>query len=263
VITSTTNERVKFVRALSQRKTRQEKGRFVVEGVRLCEEAFRANAQPEFVFYTADIPQRGRDLIVRWHNSGVVCLDVSLGVMKVASDTETPAGILAVLPFVERRLPQPPTLSVIADGLRDPGNCGSLLRTAAAAGADEVLLGPGTVDVYNAKVVRAAMGAHFRLPIAALTWPAIASHLSGVQVWLADAHGELTYTDVDWSAPSALIIGSEAAGASAEAQKLASGRMRIPLYNDVESLNATAAAAVVLFEARRQRAATPAPDGVK
>lgn len=254
MITSTTNERVKFVRALSQRKTRQEKGRFVAEGVRLVEEAYRAQARPDFIFYTADLSDRGRDLVERWRGSGGVCLEVSPGVMKACADTENPQGLLAVLPLVDRWLPNHPTLSVIADEIRDPGNLGTLLRTAAAAGADEVLLAPGTVDAYNPRAVRAAVGAHFRLPIAAMTWPAIAAHLAGVRVWLADARGEHLYTQVDWTQPSALIVGGEAEGASPEAQKMAGGRVSIPMQHGLESLNAAVASAVILFEAVRQRA---------
>jgi TrmH family RNA methyltransferase len=255
MITSTSNERVKYVHALSRRKTRQEEGRFFVEGLRLVEEAIRANVHPDFLLYSTDLDERGKKLVERLHASGVVCLDVTPGVMKFCTETETPPGILAVLPFASSTLSIRPSLSVVADVLRDPGNLGTLVRTAAAAGADEVLLGPGTVDVYNPKVVRGAMGAHFRLPVATMTWPGISSHLSGVSVWLADARGPVPYTQVDWIKPCALIVGGEAEGASPEAEKLATGRVSIPMQHGVESLNAAVAAAVILFEAQRQRLA--------
>ena len=253
MITSTSNERVKYVHALSRRKTRQEEGRFIVEGVRLVEEAIRANAQPDFLFYTIELDERGKKLVERLHASGVVCLDVTPGVMKFCTETETPPGILAVLPFASSTLSTRPSLSVVADVLRDPGNLGTLLRTAAAAGADEVLLGPGTVDVYNPKVIRGAMGAHFRLPVATMTWPGITSHLAGLSIWLADARGPVSYTQADWTQPSALIVGGEAEGATPEAEKLATGRVYIPMQRGVESLNAAVAAAIILFEAQRQR----------
>lgn len=262
MITSTTNEKVKLVKALFQRKARQEKGLFIVEGVRLVEEAYRTRLKPEFVLYTSDLSERGQQLVKRWHGSGAVCLQVTPGVMKACTETETPQGILAVLPFVDRILPLRPTLSVVVDGVRDPGNLGTLLRTAAAAGVDEVLLAPGTVDIYNPKVVRAGMGAHFYLPIAAMTWLAINARLAGMQVWLADANGEQPYAAIDWTGPSALIIGGEAAGASPDALKMAAARTRIPMYNQIESLNAAVAAAVILFEAARQRASlAPTPSG--
>ena len=136
MITSTSNDRVKYVHALSRRKTRQEEGRFVVEGLRLIEEAVHANFQPDFIFYTAEAGAHGQELVQRLHAVGIVCLDVTPGVMRFCSETETPPGLLAVLPTPSPSLPQRPTLSVVADALRDPGNLGTLLRTAAAAGAD-------------------------------------------------------------------------------------------------------------------------------
>jgi len=259
MITSTSNDRVKYVHALSRRKTRQEEGRFVVEGVRLLEEAIRAHVQPDLVFYTVEVGERGQKLVDRLHASGTVCLDVTPGVMRFCSETETPPGILAVLPTPAPSLPQRPTLSVVGDALRDPGNLGTLLRTAAAAGADEVLLGPGTVDAYNPKAVRGAMGAHFSLPMATMTWPGITSHLAGLSIWLADARGPVSYTQADWTQPSALIVGGEAEGATPEAEKLATGRVYIPMQRGVESLNAAVAAAVILFEAQRQRMTTGVP----
>jgi TrmH family RNA methyltransferase len=253
MITSTSNDRVKYVHALSRRKTRQEEGRFVVEGPRLMEEAVRAHVTPDFVFYTSEVGERGQKLVERLRAVGVVCLDVTPGVMRFCSETETPPGLLAVLPTPSPSLPQRPTFSVVADALRDPGNLGTLLRTAAAAGADQVLLGPSTVDAYNLKVVRGAMGAHFSLPMATMTWPGITSHLAGQSIWLADARGAVSYTDVDWTQPSALILGGEAKGATPEAEKLATGRVSIPMQRGVESLNAAVAAAIILFEAQRQR----------
>ena len=258
MITSTSNDRVKYVHALSHRKTRQEEGRFVVEGLRLVEEAIRANVRPEFLFYTTELDDRGKKLVEHLHASGVACLDVTPGVIKFCSETETPPGILAVLPVASPMLPTHPTLSVMADALRDPGNLGTLMRTAAAAGADELLLGPGTVDAYNPKVVRSAMGTHFRLPMATMTWPAMASHLNGLSVWLADVRGAISYTQVDWTKPCAIIVGGEAEGASPEAEKLATGSISIPMQHGIESLNAAVSAAVILFEAQRQRAAQPA-----
>jgi TrmH family RNA methyltransferase len=253
MITSASNDRVKYVRALSHRKARQEEGRFVVEGVRLIEEAVRANVRPDFLFFTAEAGERGQKLVERLHATGVVCLDVTPGVMRICSETETPPGILAVVTIPSPLLPQHSTLSVVADALRDPGNLGTLLRTAAAAGVDEVLLGPGTVDAYNPKVVRGAMGTHFRLPMAAMTWPTITQHLAGRPVWLADVRGATLYTQVDWTQPSALIVGGEAEGTSAEASALATERVSIPMQHGIESLNAAVATAVILFEARRQR----------
>ena len=185
----------------------------------------------------------------------VPCYGVSEPVMKACSDTVTPQGILAVLPIPDLPLPERPTLTLILDRVRDPGNLGAILRTALAAGVEQVLLASGTVDGSNPKVVRAAMGAHLRLPIAARRWGAIAEAVAGCDVWLATASGETVYTAVDWTRPVALIVGGEASGAGERAQALAQGQVSIPMAAGVESLNTAMATAVILFEAVRQRTA--------
>jgi TrmH family RNA methyltransferase len=116
----------------------------------------------------------------------------------------------------------------------------------------QVLLTPGTVDATNPKVVRGAMGAHFRLAVEAMDWPAAAERVGGRAVWLADAEGGIAYNVVDWTLPSALIVGGEAAGAGEEAAALATGRVSIPMAGGAESLNAAMAATVLVFEAARQ-----------
>jgi TrmH family RNA methyltransferase len=144
---------------------------------------------------------------------------------------------------------------LILDGLRDPGNLGTILRTAAAAGIDAVLLAPGSVDPYNDKALRAGMGAHFRIPVVSQKWDEIAATCAGLSVYLADMHGDVAYDAADWSNGWALIIGGEAHGASEAAAALATagaGRVYIPMAAATESLNAASAAAVILFEAARQ-----------
>jgi TrmH family RNA methyltransferase len=109
------------------------------------------------------------------------------------------------------------------------------------------------VDQYNPKVVRGAMGAHFRLPVFTLGWQAIAERVASRAVWLADSDGEVAYDAADWTIPSALIVGGDAEGASDEARALATGSINIPMDGQADSLNAAMAATVVLFEASRQR----------
>jgi len=258
MITSLKNDRVRLVRALQERRRiRQRERRFVIEGLRLCEEATRAGAIPHFAFFTDEVHEdpRARSVMDAWTQAGVVCELVSAAVMATCSSTETPQGLLAVVPLPNLSRPTQPTLTLILDRLRDPGNLGALLRTALAAGVDQVLLAPGTVDATNPKAVRAAMGAHFRLPVAALEWPAIQQATDGCHVYLAEVGGAIPYTEVNWQEPVALIIGGEAAGAGEQARALADAQIVIPLLGDVESLNTAAAAAVLLFEAVRQRRA--------
>ena len=192
-------------------------------------------------------------LLDTWTEAGVPCYEVSEAVMEACSDTETPQGVLAVVAQPELPRLERPTLTLILDRLRDPGNMGTILRTALAAGIDQVLLAPGTVDATNPKVVRAGAGAHFRLPVAARSWDAIAQAVTGSRVFVAAAGGDQTYTEVDWRGPVALIVGGEAFGAGEEARILAQGTVSIPMSSQVESLNAAIATAVILFEIRRQR----------
>jgi len=117
---------------------------------------------------------------------------------------------------------------------------------------DAVFLAPETADPFNPKVVRAGMGAHFHLPIASLSWDAIAQHLKNTpRIYLADAQSDLSFTRADWSPPCALIVGGEAEGASQEAQRIATATISIPMPGNAESLNAAVATGILLFEAVR------------
>jgi TrmH family RNA methyltransferase len=253
MITSTQNERVKYIRSLARRRVRQREGRFVVEGTRLVDETVRAGIQPALVFYTEAWAgtRAGQQLLPSLRPTEHGDWLVSETVFGACADTQSPQGILAVVPFVNVK-PRP-GLILILDSIRDPGNLGTILRSAEAAGVGQVLLAPGTVDFYSPKVVRGAMGAHFRLPVSNLDWPAIRERVAGRAVWLADAAGEVTYDAVDWTAPSALIVGGEATGTGEAAAILATGQVSIPMPGGAESLNAAMAAAVILFETARQQ----------
>ncbi len=253
MITSLTNNKVKYVRSLAERKYRGREGRFAIEGARLIDDALAAGLTPDWIFCTERLSPRPQETLTRLKQRQVELITVSEAVLRACSDTETPQGLIAVLPFPRFAIPPDPKLILIADSLRDPGNLGALLRSAAAAGVDAVLLSPETVDAYNPKVVRSAMGAHFRLPVVEAAWAEIAGWVRGMAVYLAAADGDRIYTTIDWTRPSALIVGSEARGASEEAAQLATQRISIPLSHEVESLNAAVAASVILFEAKRQR----------
>lgn len=256
MITSSSNSKVKYVRKLQNSKSvRHGERRLVLEGVRLVEEVVRAGLIPTLVLYTEALAQesRGKALLAALGGLGAPCARVSESVMESCSDTVTPQGILAVLPFPDLAPSEPPTLVLIVDRLQDPGNLGTVLRTALAAGVEQVLLAPGTVDFSNPKVVRSAMGAHLWLPIQHADWDTIAETVSGCAVWLAAAGGGRCYTEVDWTHPAALILGSEAHGAGERAHSLTEARVSIPIEPVVESLNAAVAAAVILFEVVRQR----------
>jgi TrmH family RNA methyltransferase len=260
VITSTHNSKIKWIRSLqSSSKARRKAGAFVVEGVRLAQEAFQAGWQAQVALFSGSLNEQGRAILDGFVARGVPAEQVTEHVMLAASDTKTPQGILVVLNQRELDLPAELDFVFIPDSVRDPGNLGTMLRTAAAAGVGAVFLPPGTVDLYSPKVVRAAMGAHFRLPVKSLSWQAIEEHLrtQRLQVYLAAARAGSPYTESDLRGPLAIVTGGEAHGAGEQAQRLATGMIHIPMPGQVESLNAAVAAAVLLFEVVRQRRMKP------
>jgi TrmH family RNA methyltransferase len=253
MITSKTNAKVKHVRRLQQdRRYREREASFVVEGTRWLQEAAPVYSAEATVFFTEEwaAEPQNRDLLAAFRQQPQ---EVSEDVMAAMSDVATSQGILAVLPIRPRPLPATVALVLVLDGIQTPGNLGTMLRAAGAAGADAVLLAPGSVDAYNPKVLRGAMGAHLRLPVHSLDWEEIRWLTADTAIWLAAAGGAVPYTSANWRRPSTLIVGSEAHGGSTEARALAHDSVYIPMHANTESLNAAMAAAIILFEAARQR----------
>jgi TrmH family RNA methyltransferase len=253
MITSKSNPTIKRIRRLqSSRRFREQNQAYVVESSRWLKELSLAGISPQTILVTESwLSIEANEQLVQALSISVQL--VSDSVLAYASDVESPMGILAIVPMSSLRLPEQLAWLLILDGISDPGNMGAILRTAAAAGVDGVLLTPGSVDRYNPKVIRAGMGAHLHLPIIKDDWSEIRRLSSQLTVYLADAHDGMVYSDVDWSKPTALIIGSEALGASKVAQELCDEHVSIPMANSSESLNAAVAAGIVLFEAARQR----------
>jgi TrmH family RNA methyltransferase len=255
LITSRQNPKLKLVHALLGRsKERREEGAFVAEGVRLLEEARSCGWPTRFVLYSDGLSERGLALVRELRAAGTDVEEVSADLMQSLSETEAPQGLLAILE--EQDLPLPASLDflLIPDRIRDPGNLGTLIRSAAAAGVQAVLLPPETTDAFAPKVIRAAMGAHFRMPLLRLDWDAIrqfceSAHLN---VYLADM-GAPPCWEVDLRAPLALIVGSEAGGGGEAARSLAAGSISVPMPGGTESLNAGVAGSILLFEIVRQR----------
>ncbi len=251
MITSLQNERVKLAHALqNQTKARRKEGKIALEGARLIRDACEQGHVPDFLFHTA---KADAGLFEFLQARRYTLLPVSDEVMRHISDTEAPSGIVGVFPMPQPTLPDHPQRVLILDSIRDPGNLGTILRTAAAAGVQAVLLSPTCVDPYNPKALRGGMGAHFRIPVVAQNWQDIAAYAQALNIYLADGEGDVAYHDADWSRAWALIIGSEAHGAGSEARQLAHARITIPMEAQSESLNAAAAAAVILFHAVHAR----------
>ena len=227
----------------------------MVEGVRAVEDVLAAGIQPLSVVLRSDstfeVPE-GIDAPVR---------RASAAVFDSLTDVAHPQGVLAVIPMVdEPELPeiQANPFVVVLDGIRDPGNMGTLFRSAAGAGVDHIIIGPESVDPYHPKSVRAGMGAHLRVPFSFRGIDLISDYLRDFSVIaLADAGGNALYDSVNWHTTSALIIGGEAFGPSSSAHDVANVIVSIPLHNGVESLNAGVAGSLLMFEVARQRRGNP------
>ncbi len=256
MITSTSNARVKWIRKLqSQRKARAAEKAFILEGRRQGEEVLRTQAPLKAVFYTNRFEQAQAGLLQDLMALGAPAALVSEGVMRACSSTETPSGLLMVAPFPDTPLPQPLSLAVLVDRLADPGNMGTLMRTSLAAGVEAFFVAGGSVDVFNPKVVRAAAGAHLRLPVEEVPYRELPLRLGELTIYLASSQEGVPYSQVDWRQPCALVIGGEAHGVSPQVEQVADEAVHIPMPGKTESLNAAVSAAVILFEIVRQRGA--------
>lgn len=255
MIRSVQNPKVQRIKALQGRaKERRQLGAFVVEGVRLAEEAVASDWAINQAFYTSQLDERGRALLTQLEARQVPIDEVSPEVMQACSDTRTPQGLLLELAAGQPQLPAALSLVLILDQVGDPGNVGTLLRSAAAAGADAALLAPGSADAFAPKVLRSGMGAQFRLPVLSMDWEQIRTFLSehGLHPYLAEANLGRPFDEIDFTGKLAFIIGGEAEGPSPQARALGE-TIHIPMPGQIESLNAATAGSLLLFEAVRQR----------
>lgn len=254
-ITSKENQLVKYTRRLLTRRGRDREGKFILEGLRLVKEALLRPELVEYVFISRGLEHQHelRSLLER-----VRCYQVSEQVMRAVADTHTPSGILVVC---SKPVHDPEELAgahgffLVIDKVRDPGNLGTILRTAWAAAVDAVLLVKGTADVYNPKVVRSSMGAVLNLPVFEKIGPGDILELNrrGYRFILADPAGSRLFNQVDYRGDVALVVGSETAGLSELFGTVQACNVRIPLRPGVDSLNAAVACGIILYTAWQQR----------
>lgn len=262
MIRSNANAHVKYIRSLgADRRERQRERCFVLEGVRLVAEALAAHVPLQLVLYASEqlaLTESGQRLLAQLTRQPH-CYEATPRVVAAAADTVTPQGVVAVAPWPD--VAPRPGLILVLDAVQDPGNVGTLLRSAEAAGVGQVWCSRGTADIYSPKVVRAAMGAHFYLPLRSdCDWDQLAIAMQGMaQIYAAVVDATLPYYSVDWPAADVLIIGNETQGVSARGLQLATGRITIPMHGRAESLNAAIAGSIILFEALRQRSGLQAP----
>lgn len=257
MITSTTNSHVKRIRSLTSNRTQRRRERlFVLEGVRLVADAIASGAELTLALYAPKqlaTTEAGSALLPQLHTLSVA-LEATPQVVGAAADTVHPQGVVALAHWPEVAAGRAGIVLVL-DALQDPGNVGTLLRSAEACGVAQVLCARGTVDVFSPKVVRAAMSAHFRLAVQQdLEWHEIGQECATTDhIYATDATATMPYYAADWRQPSALIISNEAHGLSEDALAYATRQITIPMRGGAESLNAGVAGSIILFEALRQR----------
>ncbi len=264
-ITSPHNPKVKFLRSLRRRKYRRREGRFLIEGIRIVGEALELGAPLETLVYAPEllVSERAQSLVEAVEPARRLALSGDL--FRALSDREQPQGIAAVVRIEDRTLAAIPTteemLVIVAHQVRDPGNLGTIIRTADAAGADGlVVIGPAA-DPYDPQAVRATMGSLFALPVVCLadeeplwTWCAELRRKGlPLLVVASSAHGERLHFTVDYDRPVVLLVGNERAGLPAATRRRADVTVRLPMRGRATSLNVAAATAALVYEIVRRR----------
>lgn len=261
VITSLQNNQVKQLVALHRRRERDETKKFLVEGWRFVEEAVRRQAELEQVYFCPTrLSPEWQELLEEIYALGLEVWEVDERVLRKIATTEEPQGIVAVARqgsfgwndlVIDAR-----TVLLIIDGVQDPGNLGTILRTALAAGITQVCLTAGTVDLYNPKTLRSTMGSIFALRILTdVQTDELVSYLKGhgISLITADLTGEPLYGGRIRNLPAAVVVGNEGKGPVEKFRTAADQILTIPMYNGVESLNVGIATGVLLYEIVRQR----------
>ena len=260
-VSSKDNSSIKYLRSLADPKHRKKEQAFLVEGVKMVEEALRDDADVMMVVAAPVLVQHhGKGVLKLAEIRGVDILWISERLMDAVSENKTPQPVMAVvrmrLHSEEELLAHGSKLIVVAHRLQDPGNLGTIIRTAEAVSASGVALTENTVDPYNAKAVRASMGSILRLPVVPVgDLPSFLKKCKtkGFQTAATVLTGEKTHFDVDLTKPIVVILGQEGAGLSEDIMAGIDLRVRIPMAETIDSLNVASAAAVILYEALRQR----------
>jgi TrmH family RNA methyltransferase len=258
MITSLQNPLVKHIRKLQQTKGRRSQQQFLLEGTHLLETALQGECSLEMVCYTADWREKYQDLWEILQKRAKRLELVSLEVLKSLATTIQPDGVIAT---VSRYVPNLPKmedidLGLMIEGLQDPGNLGTIIRTSVATGVESLWLSPNTVEIDHPKVLRASAGAWVKIPYQInANLPEIIKNAQkqGKQVIATLPQAKTIYWELDLTKPSLILLGNEGAGLSENSVNLADKTVNIPLSPSVESLNVAIAAAVILYEVKRQR----------
>lgn len=254
-ITSSQNATIKRIRSLDKKKNRHELGLFVIEGIRFVESAVEHNAELHEIFFTEDFQdsQRGRDLIDVLEARGLPLFMLDKKVFESLADTVNSQGIIASVRFDKTSNVNlfDKKYVLLLDRIQDPGNLGTIIRTADCAGLEAVILAKGTVDPYNSKTLRSTMGSIFTMPIVQTDdVMGLISELrsNGFSLATTSLAGDRFYDEIDYGESVVLVIGNEGSGVSDDILAVSDIKVKIPIYGHAESLNASIAAGIMMYE---------------
>ncbi len=260
-ITSLQNPRVKEVGRLRTRRYRDEANMLLIEGYRELLRALENQWNPHTLFYCRELFLGGNEeaLIRRCTTAGCEVFSCSEAVFRKLAYRDRPDGLLALAPQMRRTLADLPLgempFLLVAESIEKPGNLGTMLRSADAAGVDAVIVCDPCTDINNPNVVRASIGTLFSVPVAAAPTTEVIAWLKekGIQTLAATPHTDRDYDSVDLAIPLAIVVGSEQYGLHSQWMNEADVQVRIPMMGQADSLNVAAAATILLYETLRQR----------
>ncbi|WLV26039.1 RNA methyltransferase [Aciduricibacillus chroicocephali] len=246
MITSVQNNLVKKMKKLHMAKERKKQSQFLLEGTHLVETAVASGWPIEMLLVSDDYALTG-DL------ASLPYEVISDNVLEHLSVTKTPQGIIALANMKEMDFPRESTRVLVCDGVQDPGNLGTIIRTADAAGFDAVIYGKGSADLYNDKTVRSTQGSLFHIPViqADLLEKLPELKSAGFHVWGAALQESVIYNEAEKTEKLAIIVGNEGAGIREEILEMADTIVKIPIYGQAESLNVAIAAGILMYEAKK------------
>lgn len=259
-IRSVNNRLIKDIKSLYRKKGRQKHDSFIIEGIKIIEEVIENNYPLKHIIYTDYLleNEEGKTLFSKIEKFSNL-IYVPINIFKEISDTETPQGIIGISSIVSRKTEEICNLQnkslLFIDGIQDPGNMGTIIRTADAFSIGGIIVRDGSVDVYNPKVVRATMGSVFRVPLYFTRGIKELEKLksNGINIYSASLDGSIPIYDVDFNGKFVLTIGNESKGLSSEVLSISNKFIKIPMTGKAESLNVAIAASIIMYEAMKQR----------
>ncbi|QXM06352.1 23S rRNA (guanosine(2251)-2'-O)-methyltransferase RlmB [Crassaminicella indica] len=261
-IYSSDNGAIKHVKELKKRKYRQKYSEYIVEGIRIIKDALENNQEIKYILFSESLynVSGGQELFNILIKRNIKIYEIPKKIYTELSDTKSPQGIMAILSIKQYDLDEvlcaSNNLFVVLDRIQDPGNLGTIIRTADAAGFAGVILTKGCVDLYNLKTIRATMGSIFHFPIIhGEETIKVIKHLKlkNIKIVSTSLKTDKYYDEVDYNERTALIIGNEANGVLEEVLENSDELVKIPMLGKAESLNASIAASIIMYEAVRQK----------